>query len=94
MCIMYYACMISYLHKCYANHLFMSHKYCLQNQLTHFKVFSVYIFCTSHFSNMSPVEWEDLLELAERLAKERSFLANEQKQLQQLNEKVNTLSPS
>jgi hypothetical protein len=42
------------------------------------------------FSNMSPVEWEDLLELAERLAKERSFLANEQKQLQQLNEKVNT----
>jgi hypothetical protein len=43
---------------------------------------------------MSPVEWEDLLELAERLAKERSFLANEQKQLQQLNEKVNTLSPS
>lgn len=41
---------------------------------------------------MSPVEWEDLLELAERLAKERSFLANEQKQLQQLNEKVYYMS--
>jgi len=37
---------------------------------------------------MSPVEWEDLLDLADRLARERYFLANEQKQLQQLNEKV------
>ncbi|XP_059482165.1 GTPase-activating protein and VPS9 domain-containing protein 1 [Neocloeon triangulifer] len=37
---------------------------------------------------MSPIEWDDLLDLAERLVKERFFVDNEQKQLQQLNEKV------
>ncbi|CAB3384514.1 Hypothetical predicted protein [Cloeon dipterum] len=38
--------------------------------------------------NMSPIEWDDLLDLVDRLVKEKFFIANEQKQLEQLNERV------
>jgi hypothetical protein len=39
-------------------------------------------------SEMSTIEWEDVIELAEQLMRERLFLSSEQQQLQQLNDKV------
>lgn len=40
------------------------------------------------FPVMSTIEWEDVIELAEQLMRERLFLSSEQQQLQQLNDKV------